>query len=74
MDFLLYGLGYLILKFRYKNRDKRKQVLEDIYNNNYLNVGRESILKTIAVIFMVGLLLFLIAVIYSIFRHGSSAY
>lgn len=65
-------LGYIILRLRFPNKKERKRVFEETYNNCYTTIGAEPILKTISVIFFIFLLLFLIAVIYSVFKHGPS--
>ena len=63
-DILLYVLGYIILKIKYPNKEKRNQVLENTYDGNLLNVGAEYPLKIVGISLGIGLLIFLGAAIY----------
>lgn len=72
--FILYIIGYLILKIRYPNKEKRNYVLKNIYDNDYINAGSEPILKTIAIALIILLFIFLISTVYAIFKHGPTTF
>lgn len=63
-------IGYIILRLRFRDKGKRDEVFNSDYDNSYLNAGAEYPLKIVAIL-LIGLLsIFLIVVIYSIFKHG----
>ncbi len=66
-DILLYALGYIILKIKFPDKEKRLQVLKETYDDDYLNAGAEYPLKIFGIGLGIILLIFLGAVIYSAF-------
>lgn len=72
VDFLLALLGYIILRFRYPNKNERQKVLKKTYDDSYITVGAEWPLKIIGILFFVALFSFLIIVIYRVIFFGPS--
>ena len=67
VDFLLSILGWIILRLKHNNKQKRQQILNTKYDGDYLAVGLEWSAKIIAIIFMISLFIFLFAIVYATF-------
>ena len=64
--------GYIILFIRYPKKEKRLQILKDYFEDSYHEAGSQMIFSIFGIILLVLLILFLAAVIYSIFVHDAS--
>ncbi len=64
IDLILYLIGWIILRVNYPKKEERQTILKNKYDNNLVAVATEWPLKIFAVIFVIILIFFLIAVIY----------
>lgn len=66
VDFFYSIFGYIILFIRYPKKEKRLQILKDYFDGSYHETGSQMILSIFGIVLLVLLILFLVAVIYSI--------
>lgn len=72
--FFYYPIGYLYLWIRYRNHEKVAEIKREYYENSYSVAGSILVMSAFGVVLFVLLSIFLIAVIYAIFKHPPTAY
>jgi hypothetical protein len=71
-DIIFYPLGRIYLWNRYRNKETIEKVLIEKYEESYAVAGTLVCLKTFGVVFLTLVLLMILAVFYSIIKHGIS--
>lgn len=67
-------IGYLYLWIRYRNDEKVAEIKKDYYENSYATAGAILVASGFGIVLFVLLSAFLIAAIYTIFKHPPAAY
>lgn len=58
-DILYYPIGWLYLWFRYRNKEKIKEVLKNEYDNQYYDAGAQFVMSVFGIV-LLGLLVILL--------------
>ena len=73
-EILLYPIGRLFLFIRYRDKEKRRNVLKNEYDGHYSNVGRDAILSVFIIIVASMLIVLILIAIFSVFSPEGRAY
>ena len=71
-NIIFYPIGWMYLWIRYRNEETIEKVLIEKYEESYSVAGKLFCLKTFGVVFIILILLMILAVFYSIIKHGFS--
>ena len=71
-NIIFYPIGWMYLWIRYRNKETIEKVLLEKYDKSYSVAGTLVCLKSFGVVFIILILLMILAVFYSIIKHGFS--